>query len=137
MGANEAPFCTVISVACSYLSPDAAAAAAPRCPLRPAGRSTGSRGRPGQGSPAAGASETAVAVPPGSGPCRTPTDPGALQRGGPAHHPPRSGAVVWAGDCASPPATRGRVVAAGSASPPLRFLQWTRPLRKSAHLPAP
>lgn len=95
VGANEAPFCTVISAACSYLFPDAATAAAPRCPLRPAGRSTGSRGRPGQGSPAAGASETAVAVPPGSGPCRTPTDPGALQREGPAHHPPRS--VQWSG----------------------------------------
>ena len=107
MVANEAPFCTVISAACSYLSSDAAAAAVPRCPLRPAGRSTGSRGRPGQGSPAAGASEAAVAVPPGSGPCRTPTDPGALRRGAPAHHPPRSDAVVWAGGCASPPATGG------------------------------
>lgn len=41
---NEALFRTVTSAACGYLSPDAAAAAAPRCPLRPALRSTGSRG---------------------------------------------------------------------------------------------
>ncbi|KAL0611058.1 Histone demethylase UTY [Plecturocebus cupreus] len=81
---NEEALGTVIPAACGYPL-DAAASAAPRCHLRPAGRSTDSPGRPAQESPAAGVAEAAAAAPPGSGPCRIPTAsralPGRVERG--------------------------------------------------------
>lgn len=99
---------------CGYLSPDAAAAAAPKCRLLPARRNNGTRGRSGQESPAAGASEAAAVPPPGSRPCRTPTDSGALRGGAPRG---RAAAVVRAGGSETRPAARRRVDPAGSSPP--------------------